>query len=376
MARIDSVKKRSRKRQIYAATESLTTIGLEVGIIVFVLTAGYLVYGIFSGGIAGFAKLALADQKRLLSNATLASIAVQLSAALLVASIVTRYYAEDLIGYICVLAGAAGYFLGPNAFYRAIGTGVVGGNPLVGLLLNTLQMVSLILFVPGVALSVRTMLLTMLEGLTGSVKIQDISVVWESEKKEASAERSCVINPKCWDMIYCRPFIKQFCPAWQQKRPCWRIKAGCYCDENTILKALKVKTVSDKWEREMRYGADTQQQDTVTAAAKRNRCRKCAIYTEHQRRKYQVFSPLVFPLVGFIFWHYYNRVTEIIVIVMQTADHFIRLASFTPGATPNIPALTTMSDQTFVILFVIWLAIITLSYILRGLEYCIFKLQL
>lgn len=362
-------RKRSLTERFLSLAEGLVSVALKLGLLVSVLTAGYLLYGVFSGGVAGYMSLAEADRERVFLNTVIASKACQISAAFVIVAIVIRFYSEDIVGYILAIAGAAGYFVGPNGLLGILGESGVQNNPIASIILNTFQIVSLMMFAPGVGLSVRSLVLGVLEGLVG-YELEKSIVVTRGAETPLTQHRN-VLNPKCWNMPYCRPFIKKMCPAWRSRKACWRIKAGCYCDETTILKALQIDSEGSA----ANVGVQPQR-DSVSSAVKRKRCRTCPIYSLHQRRKYQILSPLAFPAVGIFFWSYFGEITGWVNRGLEATEYFMRSVSFSPEGLAENVYVGGGSETLVILLFVCWLAIMSLSYILRALEYCIFKLQI
>lgn len=371
MARTSKTRRRRSAGQFLTAVDWLTAAGLKLGLLVFVVCAGYFLHGVFSGGVKEFLSLAAADKERILPIVLFAAKALQISAAVAVASIIIRNYSEDVVGYILAIGGAVGYFMGPSGFISVLGDSGVKNNPVAAIILNSFQMLSLIMFVPGVGLSARSLLLGVLEGLVGYTEDKEPApLMWGTEEPES--KRKNVLYPKCWDMSYCRPFIRKFCPAWRHRKPCWRIKAGCYCDETTILKALNITDGASG----SAHGMSAPATQNTSSSAKRKRCRTCPIYALHQRRKYQLLSPLTFPFVALLFWSYFGQITQWIAQAMEKADYFMQYVSLSPTSAEVAATFGSSTDSLVVFLFVCWLAIMTVSYILRGMEYCIFKLQI
>lgn len=196
MARTSKTRRRRSAGQFLTAVDWLTAAGLKLGLLVFVVCAGYFLHGVFSGGVKEFLSLAAADKERILPIVLFAAKALQISAAVAVASIIIRNYSEDVVGYILAIGGAVGYFMGPSGFISVLGDSGVKNNPVAAIILNSFQMLSLIMFVPGVGLSARSLLLGVLEGLVGYTEDKEPApLMWGTEEPES--KRKNVLYPKC-----------------------------------------------------------------------------------------------------------------------------------------------------------------------------------
>ena len=110
-------------------------------------------------------------------------------------------------------------------------------------------------------------------------------------ERQAAAQDSARIRTvlsRCWELPYCRDNIREKCPIYVKRRgPCWWYKEGCMCEERIILQAV----INTDWKQkaakpDMAYNFG-QNRAGLTPAAKRERCRNCVIYNEHQRQKYK-----------------------------------------------------------------------------------------
>src|SRR5204863_4661268 len=104
--------------------------------------------------------------------------------------------------------------------------------------------------------------------------------------------------PKCWETIYCKPAIREMCPTFLAKKPCWKRKVGCYCDDDLIQRALGMQKRYDVALTDVRENPAYNPRPQLSNAEKRARCRRCVIYLDHQRSKYKLFSPLIIPAVA------------------------------------------------------------------------------
>ena len=58
------------------------------------------------------------------------------------------------------------------------------------------------------------------------------------------SDRKNVFMGKCWQLPYCRKFVREKCPIYHAQRTCWKELVGCMCEESVIRVAMEGKPVS------------------------------------------------------------------------------------------------------------------------------------
>jgi hypothetical protein len=48
------------------------------------------------------------------------------------------------------------------------------------------------------------------------------------------SDRKNVFMGKCWQLPYCRKFVREKCPIYHAQRTCWKELVGCMCEESVI----------------------------------------------------------------------------------------------------------------------------------------------
>jgi hypothetical protein len=109
--------------------------------------------------------------------------------------------------------------------------------------------------------------------------------------------------------------------------------------------------------------------------AKRERCRNCVIYNEHQRHKYQMTAPIVVLAVPAIAFWQVEALLEHLKTFLRTADRVMANLSFDPAVrNAGLASATTSSDvANFVMIGC--LVVLATTLVLRWLEYAIFDLK-
>jgi hypothetical protein len=289
------------------------------------------------------------------------------AALVLVISLALRYAYEALIGQILTIAGGVLYFFGP-AIFEHLTVGAFASNQLYQGIVGEFTRIGLTALVPGAILLSRDMGARLIAGIKSG---KSLAQLWGDEDARLKRHRRRKLYEHCWDMPFCREFVRNVCPAWRKAKSCWRLKCGCYCDEQTILKAMTSEAMDNEYAKRFMQtlAQDKQNSPGVSASQKRARCRRCVVYLEHQRQKYRVLSPMVFPAVAIVFWVLYSRLVQLLGIVYAGTDRFVSFLTTHPQRALG------GEQHVFTVLAIVWLWIVVLSYVLRGLEYLIFDLQ-
>jgi hypothetical protein len=176
-------------------------------------------------------------------------------------------------------------------------------------------------------------------------------------------DKQNILLGKCWQLPFCRKFVRERCPIYHAKTTCWKELVGCMCEESVIRNAMENRPIP----KDALLAAQMiPRNNKLTMAQKRERCKTCVIYNEHQRHKYKVYMPLTF--LGFAGVYILLRTpllaaTEALlsningVVQTGTLGH---AAQFVP-------------PHAFVEMLLIVVFIVALSYTMKVLEYMIFK---
>jgi len=358
------------KSRLVGWTDQITGLGLKIGGATVALSLIYLLVTVFGGHIRDAAKLAGEDRAYLAQSIDFAVQALVVGSIVLVASLVLRFTMDEAVGQALSVVGALFYFGSPAFFGAVIDPTAMRGNAMFASVIAAFRNVGGICLLPGLFLVLRDAILRIWTGI--SVK-RVLERRWGDEE-----ERKKHVKPKfygsCWDMLFCRDFVRRVCPAYAARKPCWRIKIGCYCDENTILRAMTSAGADNEHARGIinSLGLNRQSNTRLSNKLKRERCRRCGIYAEHQRQKYRLLSPMVFPAVGVLLYVFYRQISMWVGIALQKTDRFMSFLAYGSQASGY-----AFSDQGQVLttLAIAWLTIIVISYALRTLEYLVFELQ-
>lgn len=344
----------------------LATLAFQVSLGVFLLATGYLAWGIFTGALANSIILPEAQRYQVARNVVYACKILVAGGVTCIIAAALRFYYEETLGYLLMVGGALLYWgtsmaVGPtlqrvSSAAAALPVYAVGQIKLVGI-------VALVAALPFVAADFWSKLRGVRRAPAGAVVVQE----------ELPKSRIYLF---CWQMPYCRDYLRKFCKPYERRKTCWRIKSGCYCDEDMILRVMKRSSTSKLPGFEQRYTGVAGRSKGLTPAEKRERCRHCFLYTEHQKQKYRMLSPLVFPLAVGLVWMHLKPIMAVLGKALELTDKFAGAVSFAPGQVEQNPwAQAVAASHVAEWMFIICIGLILVSYLLQALEYAIFKLQ-
>ncbi len=368
MARRGSGRSRKSKSTFLDLLDTLTLLGIRFGGAAFVLASGYLLWGLFSGSLEQIGTLAVADQKIVWTNIFYANQVLSISGPVLAISLAIRYYAEEIVGYLLLLVGAALYWGLPTIAASVFQTNTRG----TALILYTISQFGAVATIA--LLSAAPLILIDLWFKLKNTRQSIPHRNGAASKDEVASNSYCT---SCWKMPYCRDYLRKFCKPYSKKKTCWRIKSGCYCDENLILRAIKSTSSSDHWDFDQKFSQSASPVKNLTPFQKRERCRKCFIYSEHQKQKYRLLSPLPFVAVFSLIYIYYKSVSLMLYTTLTSIDKLVARFSFLPkhGGIGNQLAISQASSGIAEWLLLICICLIAVTYLLRFLEYLMFDLQ-
>lgn len=103
----------------------------------------------------------------------------------------------------------------------------------------------------------------------------------------------------CWHLPYCQDFLLKICPAFQAKKKCWKLGRGCYCDQSMIDNLVRGAKAIGRQRGQSYVRREIAERLGVAQSKGQQRkppCGRCFIYLEHQRLKHRFLSPLMYPL--------------------------------------------------------------------------------
>lgn len=392
------------------------------------VAALYLLYGILSGGMSGVDSLPAADKARVFGVVSLAGKALTGGLALGTLALTYVMLGEDMAGYVIFVAAAAIGF-GIQFAYTTFGGTVDSGG--VKRAFSAFHQAAYVPAAIGALLILRDVVLRFISALQPKEINSDTLTYGNEARVEAKPIRTSLLA-KCWEGPYCRDFVRVHCPIFIKRQACWRVKQGCYCEEEIVsAAAAKVQGVHLEMAPNknanfanaptqpvtsippssapiaptaglsavgsapkaggmgrlpdvvtIQIGNETPtsvvtnsggyQKRDLSPAQKRERCRNCVIYNEHQREKYKILLPVVFVGGIALCAIFAVPLRELFSASIMGVDRLLAHISFNTGAAPKLQRPAEGAAWALVGAF----GLMFLSKMLQLLEWACFKVKI
>lgn len=175
---------------------------------------------------------------------------------------------------------------------------------------------------------------------------------------------------KCWQLPFCRKFVRERCPIYHSKRTCWKEQVGCMCEEQVIRDAMENKVIPKDALAAAQF---IPRNNKLTSAQKFERCKQCVIYNEHQKHKYRAWLPISLIAVAAVYVLLRGPLLGMTGQIIEGIDRMIGQATFRQksGVTQTIQHSGLPFQEILLVCFMV----IILAYVLRLVEFLIFKLK-
>jgi hypothetical protein len=177
-----------------------------------------------------------------------------------------------------------------------------------------------------------------------------------------------VFMGKCWQLPFCRKFVRERCPIYHSKRTCWKERVGCMCEEAVIRDAMAGKVIPKD---EIAAAKFIPYNRTLNMEQKAERCRQCVIYNEHQKHKYKLWLPVAFGFFILVYAAFRGPLLDVMGHFLGALDSVMSRATFRD--TNAVSARFTETSIPFKELFLVCLMFVAFTYALKTIEYLIFK---
>ncbi len=362
--------KRGESRLADALPDLVTTLiskAASLAALSLVVTFGYFLYALFSGYVRAYPQLAVAQQWKVYTNLTVASHIFVVAAALLTLYALLHLWEHNQFAGALALVGVVFYFGAPLVIAQALGA-ALRGNGAAWAIQKGFANAGQIMLVAAIVWGIPALIAQVRTGFSGFGA--------DSASRRAARKQQGLTHPlsPCWRLPYCRPYIREKCVRFQERKTCWRRKSGCMCDEEIMAAALMSGSETSSGAREKLITEFLPGAGNRGSAKRKVTCANCFIYLEHQRLKHKFLAPVMVPLVVLIFWHFSNPIQTLYLRFGAWATHAI--ASVALGQMD-----TSLLQQTFTNPAVKWLilacaGIYLLTYLLRFVEFLFFKLKI
>jgi hypothetical protein len=273
------------------------------------------------------------------------------------------FWGEELLGAILLIVAGLLYF---SPLILTSAAGVQSDNRVIQTALGTVQSGGTVLGILAIGvLIVDIANRVRLRAQQGSKADQ---LKYGKGIKE-EGDRQNVFLGKCWQLPFCRKFVREKCPIYHAKRTCWKEQVGCMCEESVIRNAMENKLVPKD---EVAAASLIPYNHKLTFQQKRERCKQCVIYNEHQKHKYKALLPTI--IGGFVLFYIVFRIP----LLAATAGVVNSMSRIVGRLTLNVSGgnASQVVSEPFQELLLICCMIILLTYTLKVLEHLIFKAKI
>lgn len=394
---------------------------LQLSAVATIVVIAYLIYGFIAGGATDWASLDHAARVRIADNVAGAIRVLNVSLALLLLSSCILFVDEEALGYGLV-AGACFLYFGVPYLISATVPDLLeqwtrSHNPIILELLAEVRLAGLMLAAPGLALALRDIVHRITDGSRRNrEKLTAMEYGGAVQEEKPISPALIGAFAQCWRMPFCREFIRVRCPIYHARTRCWRERVGCMCEENVIRTAMAAM-IEEAEEEETKQGPidfaspveDSRRIDLSTGrpvekprpaarprrvapkirprdvkiphnpnipmSKKKERCRNCVIYNEHERMKYQLLAPIaVFAVPALVFLNL-DAIQQALGGALQSLDTLMQRMSLAP--TTSALGLENLAGQERIAQYAIiaCLTIVATTAVLRFIEHCIFRLK-
>lgn len=274
------------------------------------------------------------------------------------------FWGEDVMAALQIIGGLLFYF-GPPFLPSLFGGVSMVNNPAGQAALNAIQNSGLVFGLLALCSLTADLTVRARERMKQGAKADQLKY-GKGLKEERDIQN--VFLGKCWQLPFCRKFVREKCPIYHSRRTCWKEQVGCMCEESVIRNAMEGKTVPKDAVAAANF---IPQNNKLTPAQKFERCKSCVIYNEHQKHKYKLAVPLL--VVGFV--GVYLLVRAVGMGAMQdlivAMDRMVGRVTFNSAG--GMGETINQSSVPFHEIVLACLMLIVFAYALKVLEYMIFK---
>lgn len=178
-----------------------------------------------------------------------------------------------------------------------------------------------------------------------------------------------VFMGKCWQLPFCRKFVRERCPIYHARRTCWKERVGCMCEEEVIRNAMEGRVIPKDMVAAAKF---IPRNAKLTQDQKAERCRQCVIYNEHQKHKYKLALPVVVGGVGLAYILGRTQLLDGLAVLLDRANRVVASATYQkPGSLAQESTGFTVFKELLLVCFML----IIIAYLMKLIEYLFFKLK-
>lgn len=366
---------------------------------------GYLLYGLVTGQLANATSSSHQDVQHALNLVQNISLGINISLSITLICAVVLYYESEAIGVILLfIAVFLAYGLNFVLDYISSEASKLKSGILSEATLGEMRTMAVMLVIPGSILLVYHFI-DRIKNSRGGPDLTRMQYGKEIAKQKNAPRALIGAAAKCWQLPYCRDSYREKCPIFVARTRCWKQGAGCMCEENIVRLAvggensgsaptagssgfIPLGDLLQKSESTTRIptklgprGVRIPVNPNITGAQKRERCRNCVIYNEHQRQKYQLLSSVTTIVVPALVLLNLSPLLSLLQTLLRGIDTLVAHLQFTNASPENIRVgqrlALNLNDSIFIQgVLIFCITLLAISYSLRLLEYLLFQLKI
>lgn len=362
----------------------------------------YLIYALVTGQLAEAAHGK--DHAHALEVIRQLSLYMNIGLVVTLISAILVFYEVEQFGFILVaLAGFLAY--GFRYLLDFLGSQHLATGAAADALFSEFQFAAIIIGAPGILHVLKEIVFRVLD----SRSRQDLTKLKygkDSAGTEGRPQALIGAFAACWQLPFCRDGIRVRCPIFHARTRCWKQRVGCMCEENIILLAMggaekegqhdmtaptsagfvpigDLLSQNNEKTRQMMQtrigprGVRIPTNPHLSEAAKRQRCKNCVIFNEHQRQKFNFLSgpvTLIVPLLAV--WQYPNLL-GLCNSMLHGIDGLVSKFSFTNQSGVASEITRQLSSNQFVeTMLIVCMTLVAMTWAQRALEFTCFRLKI
>lgn len=347
-------------------------LAFQVAMFFFIISLGYLLYGVFSG-VLGHHPL----DPRILGNVRL--MGQVLAASSFLAAATFCFLTVDELAY-AVLVGLVGAGIAFGLPIMAAGSLRQADAQAAGALIEGFRNAGLaMLGIVGLRILLEIVQQIRMADATRRAKAE---VEAETGIKKAKRTSGGVWSP-CWGLPYCHDAVREHCPAFKARRSCWRFGYGCNCDPSLIERLIRSGGIESgrggqhvdsraKATHAAYVRSDLQADRPVKQMERTIPCTRCPIYLDHQRQKFKIVNPLAIVAAIALVAVAYKPLTGVYTVTVSAIATLA--AKLTYGTRVNAGDwFNYLNTPAIKIFFFLIVSMLVLAYVLKFVEWLIFE---
>lgn len=336
---------------ILAVLDTMARVAFWGGALATLIGVGFLIFNFSAGSSEKDAEI-LKNIQMFGPMALYGSIAIAAGAAWL-------FWGEEILGILLLIGGGAIIFA-PTYIPMMMGGSQAGGDKV----LAAIGMAGIAPAIAGVIVIILDVITRIKTRMHEGKRAEQLKY-GKGVKEEKDIKN--VFLGKCWQLPYCRKFVRERCPIYHTRRTCWKERVGCMCEETVINNAMAGKTIPSDIVAAAKF---IPQNNKLTEQQKAARCQQCVIYNEHQKHVYKTTIPIMGAAMVGIYFLVRVPFAAAVLNLLNNANDTIKRASLGKSGTTINASAGGFGVHDFLVIAIMF---VVFAYLVRFVESVFFK---